>query len=104
MWFVFPQLKGLGHSGMAQKFGISSQAEAAEYLAHPVLGPRLIECTRLVTLVEGRAIEEILGDIDTLKFRSSMTLFDQVSPDSIFADALRKYFDGQPDRLTLDRL
>jgi uncharacterized protein (DUF1810 family) len=105
MWFVFPQLKGLGHSWMAQKFGISSRAEAEAYLAHPVLGPRLIECTRLVNLVEGRSIQEIFGDVDTLKFRSSMTLFAQVAGDSgVFADALRKYFAGQADRLTLDRL
>jgi uncharacterized protein (DUF1810 family) len=105
MWFVFPQLKGLGHSWMAQKFGISSRAEAEAYLAHPVLGPRLIECTRLVNLVEGRSIEEVFGDIDTVKFRSSMTLFAQVAGDSsVFVDALRRYFAGQADRLTLDRL
>ena len=105
MWFVFPQLKGLGYSGMAHKFGISSRAEAEEYLAHPILGPRLIECTQLVSLVEGRSIEKIFGDLDTLKFRSSMTLFAQIAGDSsVFADALRKYFAGQADRLTLDRL
>ena len=105
MWFVFPQLKGLGHSWMAQKFGISSRAEAEAYLAHPVLGPRLIECTRLVNLVEGRSIQEIFGDVDTLKFRSSMTLFAQVAGDSsVFVDALRRYFAGQADRITLDRL
>jgi uncharacterized protein (DUF1810 family) len=105
MWFVFPQLKGLGHSGMAQRFGISSRAEAEAFLAHPILGPRLIECTRLVNLVEGRSMEDIFGDIDTLKFRSSMTLFAQVAgEDSVFADALRKYFKGQADRLTLERL
>ena len=105
MWFVFPQLKGLGHSGMAHKFGISSRAEAEAYLAHPILESRLIVCTRLVNLVEGRSIEEIFGDVDTLKFRSSMTLFAQIAGDgSVFADALRKYFAGQADRLTLDRL
>jgi uncharacterized protein (DUF1810 family) len=105
IWFVFPQLKGLGHSWMAQKYGISSRAEAEAYLAHPILGPRLVECTRLVSQVEGRSIEEILGDIDAVKFRSSMTLFAEVAGDpSIFADALRAYFAGQADRLTLDRL
>ena len=105
MWFVFPQLKGLGHSRMADKFGISSRAEAAAYLAHPILGSRLIECTRLVNLVEGHSIEEIFGEIDTLKFRSSMTLFAEVTTDSsVFADALSKYFAGRPDRLTLERL
>jgi uncharacterized protein (DUF1810 family) len=105
MWFVFPQLKGLGHSGMAQRFGISSRAEAEAYLAHPILGPRLIECARLVNLVEGRSTEDIFGDIDRLKFRSSMTLFAQVAGDSsVFDHALRKYFNGQTDRLTLERL
>ena len=105
MWFVFPQLTGLGHSWMAQKYGISSQAEAEAYLAHPILGSRLIECTRIVTLVEDRTIEQIFGAVDTLKFRSSMTLFDRVTiGDNIFADALRKYFAGQADRLTLERL
>jgi uncharacterized protein (DUF1810 family) len=105
MWFVFPQLKGLGHSRMADKFGISSRAEAEAYLAHPILGSRLIECTHLVNLIEGRAIEEIFGEVDTLKFRSSMTLFAEVAADvSVFAEALRKYFAGQADRLTLERL
>lgn len=104
MWFVFPQIKGLGYSGMAQRFGISSRAEAEAYLAHPILGSRLTECTRLVNLAEGRSIEEIFGDIDSLKFRSSMTLFAQVSSDdTVFAAALDKYFGGQPDKLTLDR-
>jgi uncharacterized protein (DUF1810 family) len=105
MWFVFPQIKGLGHSSMARKFGISSRAEAEAYLAHPILGSRLTECTQLVNLVEGRSVEEIFGDIDAMKFRSSMTLFSQVAHDNrVFADALRKYFGGQPDLLTLDRL
>jgi uncharacterized protein (DUF1810 family) len=105
MWFIFPQLKGLGSSWMAQKYGISSRAEAEAYLTHPVLGSRLIECTQFVNRVEGRSIEEIFGDVDTLKFRSSMTLFAQVAGDtSVFEDALRKYFAGVADRLTLDRL
>jgi uncharacterized protein (DUF1810 family) len=105
MWFVFPQLKGLGRTWMANNFGISSKAEAEAYLAHPVLGPRLLECTRLVNLVQGRTPEEIFGGVDTLKFRSSMTLFAQIAgDDSPFADALRKYFGGQPDPLTIERL
>ena len=105
MWFVFPQLRGLGQSQMAHAFGISSRAEAEAYLKHPVLGARLRECTRLVNLVEGRSIEEIFGYPDDLKFRSSMTLFAQVSPDDdIFVKALQKYFGGVPDQLTLDRL
>ena len=105
MWFILPQLKGLGYSSMAQKFGISSQAEAKEYLAHPVLGPRITECVRLTIAVDGRSAEDIFGDIDAMKFRSSMTLFAQVAgDDSVFADALRKYFGGQPDQQTLERL
>jgi len=105
MWFVFPQLRGLGHSAMAHRFGIASRAEAEAYLAHSILGPRLIECTRLVNHVEGRSIEAILGDIDALKFRSSMTLFaDVAGPGSVFEDALAKYFGGEADRLTLGRL
>jgi uncharacterized protein (DUF1810 family) len=105
MWFIFPQIEGLGHSSMAQKFGISSRAEAEAYLEHPILGPRLIECTRLVNLVEGRSVEEIFGDIDTMKFRSSMTLFVQVADDNaVFADALKKHFAGRPDLQTLARI
>ncbi len=105
MWFVFPQLKGLGFSGMAQKFGIASRAEAEAYLAHPVLGPRLIECTELVNAVEGRSIEHIFGDVDAMKFRSSITLFAQMSKaPGVFEAALEKYFGGEPDPLTLDRL
>jgi uncharacterized protein (DUF1810 family) len=93
MWFIFPQLRGLGHSPIATKYGISSQEEAEAYLQHPVLGPRLEECTRLVNLVEGRSIDEIFGGIDTLKFRSCMTLFAGATPDNqIFKDALDKYF------------
>jgi uncharacterized protein (DUF1810 family) len=105
MWFVFPQLKGLGRTWMADHYGISSKAEAEAYLDHPVLGPRLVECTLLVNLVEGRTPEEIFGGVDTLKLRSSMTLFAHVAgEDSPFADALRKYFGGQPDPLTIERL
>jgi uncharacterized protein (DUF1810 family) len=105
MWFVFPQLKGLGHSSTASKFGISSRDEAEAYLQHSILGPRLRECTRLVNLVEGRSLEQILGYPDNLKFRSSMTLFAQVAPDNeIFVNALQKYCGGEADRLTLERL
>jgi uncharacterized protein (DUF1810 family) len=105
MWFVFPQLRGLGASSMANKFGISSRDEAEAYLRHPILGPRLRECTRLVNLVEGSSIEEIFGYPDNLKFHSSMTLFAQVAPeDDVFATALQKYFEGQPDQLTIDHL
>lgn len=105
MWFVFPQIQGLGHSPMAQRFAIASRAEAEAYLAHPLLGPRLRECARLVNEIEGRTIEEIFGHPDYLKFRSSMTLFARVGAEHrVFEDALRKYFSGEYDPLTLDRL
>ena len=105
MWFIFPQIRGLGSSPLAHKFAISSLAEARAYLQHPDLGPRLIECTRLMNLVEGRSINQILGYPDDLKFRSSMTLFARASSgDQVFADALQKYFAGKPDPATLDRL
>jgi uncharacterized protein (DUF1810 family) len=102
IWFIFPQMRGLGHSEMADFYGISSRQEAEAYLAHPVLGPRLRECTRLVTEAEGRSVDEIFGFPDNLKFRSSMTLFANVAGETqIFRDALQKYFDGQPDERTL---
>ena len=105
MWFIFPQLRGLGRSQMAVRFAISSREEAEAYLKHPVLGPRLRECTRLVMLVEGRSINQIFGYPDDLKFRSSMTLFANVASDNqIFKDALQKYFAGEVDQITLDRL
>jgi uncharacterized protein (DUF1810 family) len=105
MWFIFPQVEGLGSSELARKFANSSLAEAAAYLAHPVLGSRLTECTRLVNLVEGRAIEQIFGYPDDLKFRSSMTLFVHATPDNrVFVDALQKYFGGEFDPATLARL
>ena len=105
MWFVFPQLKGLGHSGMAERFGIASREEAEAYLAHPILGPRLRECTQLVNSVEGRSVEDIFGYPDNLKFRSSMTLFSCAAEDNeVFLAALQKYFGGEPDPLTLARL
>ena len=105
MWFIFPQLKGLGQSFMAEKYGISSTEEARAYLAHPILGPRLAECTSLVNGVEGVSIDRIFGFPDTLKFRSSMTLFAHVSPGSnVFVNALEKYYGGEPDPLTLEML
>ncbi len=105
MWFICPQLRGLGHSHMAATFGISSRQEAEAYLNHPVLGPRLRECTRLVTLVEGRTIDRIFGYPDDLKFRSSMSLFSSVASDNqVFKDALQKYFAGELDPRTLQLL
>jgi uncharacterized protein (DUF1810 family) len=105
MWFIFPQLRGLGHSQMAVKFGIASREEAEAYLKHPILGPRLRECSRLVNLVEGRSIHQILGYPDDLKFKSSMSLFASIGPEeNVFKEALQKYFGGELDRLTLERL
>jgi uncharacterized protein (DUF1810 family) len=105
MWFIFPQIKGLGSSPMANKFAIASRAEAEAYLEHPLLGARLRRCTRLVTAVEGRAIEDILGYPDDLKFRSSMTLFAAVAADNKdFINALNKFYGGKADPATLERL
>ena len=105
MWFIFPQIEGLGHSEQARRFAISCLEEARAYLKHPTLGPRLRECTRLVNQVEGHSITRILGSPDDLKFRSSMTLFAQATPDNeVFQEALRKYFGGEPDWATLERL
>jgi uncharacterized protein (DUF1810 family) len=105
MWFIFPQLRGLGNSPMANRFAISSRAEAEAYLKHPILCARLIECTRLVNAVEGQSVDQIFGYPDNLKFRSSMTLFASISPETqVFKDALEKYFRSEPDRRTLDLL
>lgn len=105
MWFVFPQIKGLGRSDMALKFAISSREEAEAYLKHAVLGPRLRECSRIVAALDGRAIEDIFGYPDTMKFQSSMTLFAHVAADNdVFNDCLRKYFEGETDPFTLARL
>ena len=102
MWFIFPQLKGLGRTAQSNFFGISSVQEAAAYLQHPVLGPRLIECTQLVNAIEGRSAEDIFGEIDAMKFRSSMTLFAYATPENqIFTDALGKYYAGEFDPLTI---
>jgi uncharacterized protein (DUF1810 family) len=105
MWFIFPQLQGLGRSSIAVKFAIASRQQAAAYAAHPVLGLRLQECTKLVNSVEGRSASEIFGDPDELKFHSSMTLFAAATSDNaVFHRALKKYFDGKLDPLTIDLL
>jgi uncharacterized protein (DUF1810 family) len=104
MWFIFPQLAGLGFSAMAQRYAIASCAEAEAYLAHDVLGARLIECTRLMLDVNGKQIRDILGSPDDMKFRSSMTLFGEVSNDPIFAEAIAKYYRDGKDQATLDIL
>jgi uncharacterized protein (DUF1810 family) len=104
MWFVFPQLRGLGASPMAVRFAISGVDEARAYLQHPVLGERLRDCTALVNAVEGRSIGTIFGYPDDLKFHSSVTLFAQACEDEVFVAALRKYFNGAPDRATMNLL
>jgi len=110
MWFIFPQLKGLGHTAQSNFFGIVSLEEAIAYLQHPVLGPRLQQCTQLVNAIEGRSAEDIFGEIDAMKFRSSMTLFAKATPahstsdNQVFVAALSKYFAGEFDPLTLARL
>jgi uncharacterized protein (DUF1810 family) len=105
MWFVFPQIAGLGFSGMARRYAIASLDEARAYLAHPVLGPRLRDCAALVVAVQGAPIGDILGYPDDMKFRSCMTLFSRAAPgERVFQEALDKYFEGEPDRATLERL
>ena len=104
MWFVFPQVEGLGFSSTAQHYAIRSRAEAEAYLAHPLLGPRLITCTELVCAVKSRTILQIFGSPDDMKFNSSMTLFEAISGDPRFAAALDQFYAGRRDRATLDIL
>ncbi len=105
IWFIFPQIEGLGYSAMAQRFAIASRDEAAAYLAHRVLGARLRECTALVNAIEGRSVHDIFGYPDDMKFHSSMTLFAEASGDAApFLPALEKYFGGARDGATLTRL
>jgi uncharacterized protein (DUF1810 family) len=105
MWFVFPQIAGLGFSAMARRYAIQSLDEAKAYVAHPVLGARLKECTSLVLAVDGRTIHDIFGSPDDLKFHSSMTLFARAAPEiPEFHAALQKYFGGEEDAATLTKL
>ena len=105
MWFIFPQIAGLGHSAMAQRYAISSAAEARAYLDHPVLGQRLRECTRMVLAVERRSAHDILGSPDDMKFRSCLTLFAHTAAEEpVFRDALEKYFEDKFDPLTVEKL
>lgn len=105
MWFIFPQYAGLGRSPTAQHYAIKSGDEARHYLAHPVLGPRLVECTQALLAVDGRTATAIFGSPDDLKLRSSMTLFAAVAPrESEFSAVLDKYYQGQPDPATLTLL
>jgi uncharacterized protein (DUF1810 family) len=106
MWFVFPQIRGLGSSSMATRYAISGRDEARAFLEHELLGYRLRECAGFVVAATGRTVEEIFGYPDDLKFHSSMTLFAEVetSDENVFQEALRKFFDGKKDRATLERL
>jgi uncharacterized protein (DUF1810 family) len=107
MWFVFPQIAGLGLSSIAREFAVSSTDEARAYLAHPVLGPRLRECARIVVGTEGRSAERIFGPVDAMKLRSSMTLFaavDEQPDENVFRTVLAKYYDGVADEATVSRL
>ncbi|WP_306207951.1 DUF1810 domain-containing protein [Actinoplanes sp. RD1] len=105
MWFVFPQIAGLGFSATAQRYAIRDLAEARDYLADPVLGPRLAECARALLGVSGRTAHDILGTPDDLKLRSSMTLFAAAADDpALFESVLERYYDGEPDSATLERV
>jgi len=105
MWFIFPQLKDLGKSAMAKHYGLASAQEARDYLAHPVLGARLLECTRLILALRNADAREIFGTPDDLKLRSCMTLFDAVAPEQgVFGQALQTFFEGKPDQATLQLL
>ena len=105
MWFIFPQVAGLGFSAMAQRYAISGVAEARAYLGHPVLGPRLRACTGAIAATSGSTADRILGPVDAMKLRSCMTLFADAAPEEkVFGEVLARYFDGEPDEATLARL
>ena len=105
MWFIFPQIAGLGRSATAQKYAIGSLAEAESYLAHPVLGARLLECARILTQLSGRTARDVFGPLDAQKLHSSMTLFARAAAGrSPFGEVLARYFDGAEDQATLQRL
>jgi len=105
IWFIFPQVAGLGYSAMSQQYAMSSLDEARAYLAHPVLGARLRECAGVVLATTGQTALEIFGSIDSMKLRSSMTLFHRAAPDEpVFAQVLVRYYDGEPDEATDARL
>lgn len=105
MWFIFPQIAGLGHSDMAQRYAITGAEEAAAYLDHSLLGPRLEECAEALLAHAQQPVRQIMGSPDDLKLRSSMTLFATVAPErAVFQSVLNAFFDGQPDAATLERL
>jgi uncharacterized protein (DUF1810 family) len=105
MWFVFPQVAGLGRSSTAQHYALSGLEEARAYLAHPVLGPRLVECAQSLLELSGRDPVRVLGSVDALKLRSSMTLFEAAAPDErVFGEVLERFYDGERDAATTSRL
>jgi uncharacterized protein (DUF1810 family) len=105
IWFIFPQIAGLGHSTTSRKFAIANLDEAKAYVKHPILGERLRRCTAIVNALQGRSASQVFGYPDDMKFQSSMTLFARAAPDDeVFEQALQKYFAAEPDRQTLDRL
>jgi uncharacterized protein (DUF1810 family) len=105
MWFVFPQVAGLGRSSTAQHYALAGLEEARAYLAHPVLGPRLVECAQTLLELSGRDPVRVLGSVDAVKLRSSMTLFEAAAPDErVFAEVLERWFDGERDEATTTRL
>ncbi len=105
MWFVFPQVAGLGRSSTAQHYALAGLEEARAYLAHPVLGPRLVECAQALLELSGRDPVRVLGSVDAVKLRSSMTLFEVAAPDErVFAEVLERWFDGERDEATTTRL
>ena len=105
MWFIFPQIAGLGFSAMSQRYAIGSLDEARAYVAHPVLGPRLVECARILTATDNLTATDIFGGIDAMKLRSCMTLFAIAAPEQpAFSDVLDRYFNGEPDEATIERL
>ncbi len=105
MWFIFPQIEGLGNSSTAKYYSIKTIEESMEYLMHPILGKRLLECTNIISEIENKTADEIFGYPDTLKLRSCMTLFNFIAPEQkVFADVLKKYFNGKEDEQTLSIL
>jgi uncharacterized protein (DUF1810 family) len=105
MWFVFPQVDGLGRSAVARHYAVAGLEEARAYLAHPVLGPRLLECCEAVLAIDGSTAEDVFGSVDAMKLRSSMTLFTRAAPDEpLFTAVLEKFFGGKPDTATDDLL
>ena len=105
IWYVLPQLRALGRSATAREYGLADRAEAVDYLSHPVLGPRLLECVRAMLAHEHLRPEEILGAVDAMKFRSCLTLFESVAPEpGVFRQALERFYGGQRDALTLELL